>query len=168
MDEARHGERGGGRTGQPRSSSGLQPQVQGQQAGTFASAAARGRCVPEPCGQGAERRHGTVAGAGAQLHWHREGTQGWCRQRAVLRPKAGVQLLGVDVEVEHENIAGNGSPERGQAARWSPSRSTGRRRSSKARKTGESRVSPWLEGKAVRTLEANGPDWDSSRAREGG
>ena len=32
----------------------------------------------------------------------------------------------MDGEVEHENIASNGSPERGQAARWSPSRSTGR------------------------------------------
>ena len=36
---------GGERTGKPRDSSGHQPQARGQQAGTSASAAARGRCV---------------------------------------------------------------------------------------------------------------------------
>ena len=102
-----------------------------------------------------------------------------------------IEALGVDVEVAHKNIAGNCSPslsadtgsstgsprerkmpEQGQAARWSPRGSTGRRqrqaaasrgkgkrsrRSNKARKTGESKVSSWQEGRAVRIREANGP-----------
>ena len=64
-------ERGGGRTGQPWNSSGLQPQVQGQQA----NAVTRGRCIPQPCGQGAERRHSSCVDASAQLDRHRVGTQ---------------------------------------------------------------------------------------------
>ena len=67
--------------------SGLQPQAQGQQAGTFANTVTRRRCALKLCGRGAELRHGTDAGAGAQLHWHREGTHGWIRQRAA--PKRG-------------------------------------------------------------------------------
>ncbi|CAE7252285.1 MRL1 [Symbiodinium microadriaticum] len=44
-----------------------------QPAGTFASAAVRGKCVLLPCVQGEERLDAIAAGAGTQLHWPRLG-----------------------------------------------------------------------------------------------
>ena len=71
---------------------------------------------------------------------------------------------------QNEGKQRGGHRDRTAAATSAAARGKGKRsrRSNKARKACESKVSSWQEGKAVRTREANGPHWDTSRAREGG